>query len=93
MAVKIAVLKEAAGENRVSATPETAKKFAALGAQVAVESGAGEAASIPDSDYEAAGATVADRQSTLTGADIILGVQGPDPARHQGCQAGRLDRG
>ncbi|NIJ37688.1 NAD(P) transhydrogenase subunit alpha [Sphingopyxis panaciterrae] len=80
MAVKIAVLKEAAGENRVSATPETAKKFAALGALVAVENGAGEGASVPDSDYEAAGATVGDRQSTLTGADIILGVQGPDPA-------------
>jgi len=80
MAVKIAVLKEAAGENRVSATPETAKKFAALGAEVAVENGAGEGASVPDSDYEAAGATVGDRQSTLIGADIILGVQGPDPA-------------
>lgn len=88
MAVKIAVLKEAVGENRVSATPETAKKFAALGAQVAVEKGAGEAASVSDSDYEAAGATVADRNSTLAGADIILGVQGPDPASIKGTRPG-----
>ena len=88
MAVKIAVLKEAAGESRVSATPETAKKFAALGAHVAIESGAGEAASISDPDYEAAGAIVADRQSTLAGADIILGVQGPDPDAIKGAKPG-----
>ena len=88
MAVRIAVLKEAAGESRVSATPETAKKFAALGAHVAIESGAGEAASISDPDYEAAGAIVADRQSTLAGADIILGVQGPDPDAIKGAKPG-----
>ena len=42
MALRIAVLKERApGESRVALTPETAKKFAALGAMVAVEEGAG----------------------------------------------------
>jgi len=41
--MKIAVLKESApGETRCAATPETVKKFAALGAEVAVEAGAGE---------------------------------------------------
>ncbi|MEO7170249.1 MAG: hypothetical protein ABIY39_07755, partial [Sphingomonas sp.] len=36
--MKIAVLKEqAAGESRVAATPETVKKFIALGAEMAVE--------------------------------------------------------
>ena len=40
--VKIAVLKEEAdGERRVAATPETVKKFIALGATLAVEAGAG----------------------------------------------------
>jgi len=78
--LKIAVLKEAAaGENRVSATPETVKKFIALGAEMAVEAGAGAGASIADADYQAAGATVADRTATLAGADIVFGVQGPDP--------------
>ena len=45
--MRIAVLKErAAGERRVAATPETVRKFAALGAAVAVEAGAGEGAGI-----------------------------------------------
>ena len=66
MAVRIAVVKEsAAGEKRVSATPETVKKFAGLGAEVAVESGAGSSASISDADYEAAGARVGTRVATL----------------------------
>lgn len=81
MAVRIAALRETApGERRVALTPETAKKFIALGATVSVESGAGEGAGISDADYAAAGATVADRKATLAGADIILAVQGPDPA-------------
>jgi NAD(P) transhydrogenase subunit alpha len=80
MAVRIAVVKEsAAGEKRVSATPETVRKYIGLGAEVAVESGAGSSASIADADYEAAGATVGTRAATLKGADIVLGVQGPDP--------------
>ena len=79
--MKIAVLKETAtGERRVAATPETVKKFAALGAEVAIERGAGVTSSIADSDYTAAGATVDDRAGTLKDADIILAVQGPEPA-------------
>src|SRR3546814_5277420 len=76
--MKIAVLKEqAADEQRVSATPETVKKFIGLGATLAVEQGAGESASIADADYAAAGATVGSRADVLKDADIILGVQGP----------------
>ncbi len=79
--MKIAVLKEQAdGERRVSATPETVKKFIALRATLAVETGAGDSASIADAAYSDAGASVGDRAATLTGADIVLGVQGPDPA-------------
>ena len=75
----IAALKErAAGEKRVSVTPETVKKFIALGASVAVETGAGEAASISDADYTSAGAKVGPADKTVAGADIILGVQAPD---------------
>ena len=78
--MRIAVLKELApGETRVAATPETVKKFIGLGAELAVESGAGEAASIADADYGAAGATVASRAEVLKGANIILAIQGPDP--------------
>ncbi|MDR6786983.1 NAD(P) transhydrogenase subunit alpha [Sphingomonas sp. BE138] len=87
--MKIAVVREQApGERRVAATPETVKKFAALGATLAVEAGAGAAASYADADYAAAGATVADRAATLAGADIVLGVQGPDPASLAGVAPG-----
>jgi NAD(P) transhydrogenase subunit alpha len=89
--VKLAVLKETAdSERRVAATPETVKKFAALGAEVAVEAGAGLAASIADADYEAAGAAVGPREAALAGADAILGVQGPDPAAVAGAKPGAL---
>jgi len=87
--MKIAVLKEQAdGERRVSATPETVKKFIALGATLAVETGAGETASIGDAAYSDAGASVGDRAATLAGADIVLGVQGPDPASLNGVTPG-----
>ena len=89
MAVRIAVVKEsAAGEKRVSATPETVRKFAGLGAEIAVESGAGSSASISDADYEAAGAKVGTRAATLKGADIVLAVQGPDPDSLKGAKKG-----
>ena len=72
--MKIAVLKEAAGETRCAAIPETVKKFIALGAEVAVETGAGEQAFIPDADFEAAGAKIASRADVLNGSVIILAV-------------------
>jgi NAD(P) transhydrogenase subunit alpha len=87
--MKIAVLKEQAdGERRVSATPETVKKFVALGATLAVEAGAGDTASIGDAAYSDAGASVGDRAATLAGADIVLGVQGPDPGSLAGVAPG-----
>ena len=89
--MKLAVLKETAeGERRVAATPETAKKLIALGAEVAIEAGAGLSASIADPDYEAAGAKVGPRRETLAGADAVLGVQGPDPATLEGLKPGAL---
>ena len=88
--MKIAVLKEAAGESRVAAIPETVKKFIALGAEVAIERGAGEGASVADADYEAAGATLGDRAATLAGADILLCIQGPEAAALAGVKPGAL---
>jgi NAD(P) transhydrogenase subunit alpha len=87
--VKIAIVREQAdGERRVAATPETVRKFGALGADVAIEAGAGRHASIADADYAAAGATVADRAATVANADIILGVQGPAPDSLAGAKPG-----
>lgn len=67
-----------AGETRVAATPETVKKFAAMGCEVVVQSGAGLASSATDSAYEAAGAkVVATAAETLANADYVLKVAAP----------------
>jgi NAD(P) transhydrogenase subunit alpha len=78
--MKLAVLKERrAGEARVAATPETAKKLTGLGLSVVVESGAGAGAKIADADYVAAGAAIApDAAAALADADIVFTVRGPD---------------
>ena len=77
--MKIAILKERRPhEVRVAATPETVKRLIALGGQVSVEAGAGLGASIPDAEYEAAGAALAgDMTAALDGAEIVLKVQRP----------------
>ncbi|MBX7513245.1 NAD(P) transhydrogenase subunit alpha [Qipengyuania sp. GH38] len=87
--MRITVLAERdAGESRVALTPETAKKFIALGADVAVEEGAGVSASITDEAYRDAGAEVAAAAKVVDGADIVLGVQAPDVALLAGAKPG-----
>jgi NAD(P) transhydrogenase subunit alpha len=88
--MKIAVLKEEAGETRCAAIPETVKKFTALGAHVAVEHGAGDGASVADSDFAAAGATVGSRAEALKDADVILTVSGPEPQTLNGAKPGAM---
>jgi NAD(P) transhydrogenase subunit alpha len=63
-------------ETRVAASPETVKKFMALGAEVAVEQGAGLKAGFVDSDYRAAGARLVSAAEAL-GADLVLKVRRP----------------
>jgi NAD(P) transhydrogenase subunit alpha len=66
------------GEKRVATVPEVVPKLAKLGFGVIVQSGAGEAASISDQAYEAAGARIVpDAASTWSGADIIFKVRAP----------------
>ena len=47
-----------AGERRVAATPETAKKLIGAGFTVVIESGAGLGSAIDDAAFVAAGATI-----------------------------------
>jgi len=77
--MKIAIPKERrAYEKRVAATPDTVKKYRALGYEVAVEAGAGTEASYPDEHYAAAGAQIiSDAAMTLRDADVVLKVQRP----------------
>ncbi|RIX27061.1 NAD(P) transhydrogenase subunit alpha [Sphingomonas edaphi] len=88
--MKIAFLKEGSAETRVAAIPETVKKFTALGIEVAIEQGAGEGASIADSDYDTAGATVGARDAVLKDADAILCIMGPEPGSLQGAKQGAI---
>lgn len=89
--MKIAVLHETTpGERRVAATPETVKKYIALGASVAVEAGAGLGSSLTDAAYSDAGASVTGRAEALSGADVVLAVQGPDPDSLAGVKPGAL---
>jgi NAD(P) transhydrogenase subunit alpha len=74
----VGVPKETAAlERRVSLVPETVSKIGA-GVSVVVEKGAGEGAGFADSDYAAAGATLAADAKSLYGqADVILKVAAP----------------
>ena len=69
-----------AGERRVAATPETIKKLLAGGHhQVLVQSGAGLAASMPDDQFQAVGATIVGNAAQLySQSQIVLKVRGPD---------------
>jgi NAD(P) transhydrogenase subunit alpha len=66
------------GEKRVATVPDVVQKLVKLGFTVSVESGAGEAASIADDAYRAAGATiVADATSLWASVDIVFKVRAP----------------
>jgi NAD(P) transhydrogenase subunit alpha len=65
-------------ETRVAATPETVKKFVGLGADVAVQHGAGLKSGVTDADYQTAGARLAELGEVLSQADIVLKVRRPD---------------
>jgi NAD(P) transhydrogenase subunit alpha len=87
--MKIAIAAEAdRAEPRVAATPETVKKLIGLGAEVAVEPGAGVKSGILDADYTAAGATIA--KDAASGADVVLKVRRPTPDELKSYKKGAL---
>ena len=87
--MKIAVAAESdPSEPRVAAIPETVKKMIGLGAEVAVQPGAGVKSGILDADYTAAGAAVA--ADALSGADVVLTVRRPDAGGLSGVNKGAL---
>lgn len=77
--MKLAVLRERKpGETRVAATPDAVKKYVALGFDVSIERGAGEASAISDKEYETAGARIAESAAhALHGANLVLKVREP----------------
>lgn len=68
-------------EKRVATVPDVVEKLIKLGFQVAVESGAGEAANFSDDAYRAAGAEILpDAASLWAASDIVLKVRPPSEA-------------
>jgi NAD(P) transhydrogenase subunit alpha len=87
--MRIAVAREVDPiETRVAATPETVKKMRGLGADVAVEPGAGAKAGIPDSEFTAAGATI--MSDALKDSDVVLKVRRPIASELVGYKKGAL---
>jgi len=87
--MRVSVTRESdPAEPRVAATPETIKKLKTLGAELAVEPGAGVKSGIPDQDYVAAGATVG--PDATRGADIVLKVRRPTETELSGYKSGAL---
>lgn len=68
------------GETRVAATPETIKKYKALGHSIRVQTGAGVAASVPDTAYLAVGADIVATAGEAYASDIVLKVRCPQAA-------------
>ena len=90
--MKVAILKETyEGETRVAASPETVKKLVALGADVAVQSDAGDSAYFADAVFAEMGATIAnDYSDALNGADVVFKVRPPTDAELGAMKQGAL---
>jgi H+-translocating NAD(P) transhydrogenase subunit alpha len=90
--MKIAIPAESdAAELRVAATAETVKKLKALGAEIAVETGAGLKAGITDAEFAAAGVVVAPSAGeAVRNAEIVLKVRRPTIAEAETYQNGAL---
>ena len=87
--MKIAIAKEIdAAEPRVAATPDTVKKFKALGIDVAIEPGAGIKSGLLDSEYAVAGAMVS--ADAVKDADIIIKVKRPEASEFSKYKKGAL---
>jgi NAD(P) transhydrogenase subunit alpha len=87
--MKIAVAKEIdPSEPRVAASPDTLKKFKALGVDIAIEPGAGVKSGSPDAEFTAAGATVGG--DALKDADIVIKVKRPEPSELANFKRGAL---
>ncbi len=78
--MKIGIPKEVAhGEKRVAATPDSAEQLQKLGFAVAIESGAGVAASYSDDAYRESSVEIVDHARELWAqSDIVLKVRPPE---------------
>jgi len=81
------------GERRVAIVPSVVGKFAQLGFEVHVQSGAGASAYADDAAYQAVGAhivTAGDLDAALAEAQVVASVRPLDPARASRLRAGAV---
>ena len=88
--MKIGIPKERRDEERrASASPETVKKYKALGLEPVVEAGAGLGAAVADQAYQDAGAAIGDEAGAWAG-EIVLKVQRPTDAEMGHLKQGQI---
>ncbi len=88
--MKIGILKESAGENRVAMLPDGASSLAGLKVSVLVEKDAGKGASVPDKLYEEAGASLLSRAEVIKQADVLLMINDPGDAEVKKFRKGQV---
>lgn len=88
--MKIGILKESAGENRVAMLPDGVSTLAGLKVSVLVEKDAGKGASVPDKLYEEAGASLLSRAEVVKQADVLLMINDPGSAEVKKFKKGQV---
>ena len=78
MGIKVGIVAERApGERRVAIVPTALSVLVKTGAELILETGAGDPAGFPDSEYAAKGVRIAGREEIFSTADVILQVRSP----------------
>ncbi|RUA29951.1 MAG: NAD(P)(+) transhydrogenase (Re/Si-specific) subunit alpha [Chloroflexi bacterium] len=75
--MRLGVLLEPDGENRVAIVPNSLRKLGKEGFEVLVQSGAGVRSNYPDSKYESKGAKIVSRDEAMS-ADLLAAIHMPD---------------
>jgi alanine dehydrogenase len=89
--MRIGVVKEIKqDESRVALTTAGVVELRRRGHDVLVESGAGEGSAMPDAEYEAAGATIADVDTVWADAEMVLKVKEPLDGEYQKLSPGQI---
>jgi NAD(P) transhydrogenase subunit alpha len=90
MGITVGVPKETcSGETRVAATPDSVKRLAKYGFEVAIEEGAGMSAGFRDEDYDAVGARIVSRKDAWA-SQLIAKVAPPTEGETQSLQSGAM---
>jgi len=75
--LRLGVLTEPEGENRVAIVPKSVKKLTKAGFEVIIQSGAGIAASYLDSEYENYGGIIVERNEAIS-APVLISIHLPN---------------